>query len=250
MKRAIDIYPSNAHQAFVIDADFFRSDDAISFPPLAVAVDIVAITASSGSLHVLLLKRVATPHRGMFALPGVLVQASEPLVDAAERAVATKIGVRADVRQFSAFGGVERDPRMRVISIGYCALVPWRRFETGLRDDQQLGRIDGDVVRSRSGRKLRLPFDHDQIVQGAVANLRADLDHSLWSFGLLEAEFTLRGLQEVHEAVRGRSLNKPAFRKRLLDSGKLERTGRWESGNQFRPAELYTVNRDWRDEQR
>lgn len=234
----------------MIDADLLTPSDPAAFPPLAVAVDIVVLAANERGLHVLTTKRAGQPHRGRQALPGVLVQVDESLDDAAQRAVATKVGQRAEVHQFGTFGAVGRDPRLRVVSVGYAALVPWRRLEASLGPGQQLCRIDGAVVRDRNGRKFSLPFDHDQIVQSAVAHLRADLDQSLWSFGLLEREFTLRELQQVHEAVRGRAVNKPAFRKRLLESGKLERTGRWESGSRFRPAELYAVNKDWRDEQR
>ena len=224
--------------------------DPAAFPPLAVAVDIVALAACAQGLHVLTAKRADPPHRGKYALPGVIVQADEALDAAAQRAVATKVGLPAEVRQFGAFGAVGRDPRMRVVSIGYAALVPWRRLEANLGADQQLCRIDGGMVRDRNGRKPSLPFDHDEIVQSAAAYLRGDLDHSLWSFGLLEEEFTLRELQEVHEAVRGRTVNKPAFRKRLLESGKLQATGRFEVGSKFRPAELYRVRTDWRDGER
>ena len=224
--------------------------DPSAFPPLAVAVDIVVLAAGAEGLHVLTAKRPVQPHRGKYALPGVLVQVDEALEDAAGRAVATKVGLRADVRQFGAFGAVDRDPRMRVVSIGYAALLPWRQLETSLGTEQQLCRLDGAVLRDRNGRKLSLPFDHDQIVQSAAAYLRSDLDHSLWSCGLLEEEFTLRELQQVHEAVRGRKVNKPAFRKRLRESGKLEPTGRFEVGSKFRPAELYRVRTDWRDGER
>lgn len=221
-----------------------------AFPLLAVAVDIVVLAASARGLHVLTAKRADQPHRGKHALPGVLVQVDEALDDAAQRAVETKVGLRSDVRQFGAFGAANRDPRMRVVSIGYAALVPWRRLEASLGADQQLCRIDGGLIRDRNSRKLTLPFDHDQIVQSAAEYLHSDLDHSLWSFGLLEPEFTLRELQEVHEAVRGRTVNKPAFRKRLSESGKLEPTGRLQTGSKFRPAELYRVRQEWRDGER
>ena len=234
----------------MIDADPLTPYDPAAFPPLAVAVDIVVMAACSHGLYVLTAKRTAQPYRGRHALPGVLVQVDEALDDAAERAVATKVGLRAAVRQFGAFGAVERDPRMRVVSIGYAALLPWRQLERSLGADQQLCRIDGSEIRDRTGRKLSLPFDHDQIVQSAAAYLRADLDHSLWSFGLLDPEFTLLDLQEVHEAVRGRAVNKPAFRKRLLESGRLEATGRLQTGTRFRPAELYRVRQEWRDGER
>jgi 8-oxo-dGTP diphosphatase len=102
-------------------------------------------------------------------------------------------------------------------------------------------RLDGDTLRGPTGRKQGLAFDHDQIVTAALADLRANLDHSAFSYGLLPEEFTLRELQQAHEAVRNRPLNKPAFRKRLVESGWIEPTGRLDVGGKFRPAELYRV---------
>lgn len=224
--------------------------DLAAFPPLAVAVDIVVIAGCERGLHVLTSKRAGQPYGGRYALPGVLVQVDEPIEKAAQRAVATKVGLSADVRQFGAFGAVDRDPRMRIISIGYAALVPWRRLKASIGPDQQLCRIDGGEPRDRNDRKISLPFDHDWIVHSAVDYVRGDLDHSLWSFGLLEPEFTLFQLQEVHEAVRGRTVNKPAFRKRLLESGKLVATGRLQGGTRSRPAELFRVREEWVDDGR
>jgi 8-oxo-dGTP diphosphatase len=136
---------------------------------------------------------------------------------------------------------------MRVVSIGYMALLPGLRAGALLDDNHQLATLRDEVWRGVNGRKLALPFDHDEIVAAALWDLRTHLDHSAWSYGLLERSFSLRELQQVHEAVRGRPLNKPAFRKRLIESGWIEPTGEMETGKGFRPAELYRVKEEHSD---
>jgi 8-oxo-dGTP diphosphatase len=82
-----------------------------------------------------------------------------------------------------------------------------------------------------------------EIVARALSDLRRDLDRDDWAFGLLPETFSLRELQLLHEAIRGEPLNKPAFRKRLIESGRLEATGQMETGKGFRPAELYRARK-------
>lgn len=223
------------------EGDYLASYDPAGFPAMAVAVDVVVLVLRDGALHVLLTRRTEHPARGRLALPGVFVGRDEALDAAAMRAVRAKGGVAVAVQQFRAFGAVDRDPRMRIVSLGYVAVTTPNALAPALDDDHQLLRLDGAKVRGVAGRKQLLPFDHAEIVAAALAWLRADLDVSAFSFGLLPKAFTLRELQQVHEAVRGISLNKPAFRKRLLDSGKLLATGERDVGGPFRPAELYHV---------
>ena len=226
------------------EPDFLASYDPAAFPHLAVAVDVVVLTLREGALHLLTVRRSEQPARGKLALPGTFVGVDEELDAAARRAVRQKAGVDGAVRQFQTFGGVGRDPRMRIISVGYMALLPWAQVDGVGGEDRPLLRLDGDVLRGATGRKQLLAFDHEQIVAAALADLRANLDGSAFGYGLLPAEFTLRELQQAHEAVRNRSLNKPAFRKRLVESGWIEPTGRLDVGGKFRPAELYRVAKE------
>jgi 8-oxo-dGTP diphosphatase len=227
------------------DAAFLASYDPAAFPPLAVAVDVVPLTFRNGALCVLLNKRMELPARGRLALPGTFVRADEELGAAAQRALRDKAGLDAPVRQFHAFGAVARDPRMRIVSIGYMAVVD---AEIMGRASAPLGTcellpINGGILRTAAGRRTSLPFDHDAILSRALADLRRDLDRDDWAFGLLPETFSLRELQALHEAIRGQTLNKPAFRKRLIESGRLEATGEMETGKGFRPAELYRARR-------
>ena len=90
-----------------------------------------------------------------------------------------------------------------------------------------------------AGEGEALAFDHGAIVALALRRLRGKIDYAPVAFALLPDLFTLRALQDVHEAILGRPLNKPAFRRRMLDRGWLEATGARETGAAFRPAELY-----------
>jgi 8-oxo-dGTP diphosphatase len=94
-------------------------------------------------------------------------------------------------------------------------------------------------VQSADGETLPLAFDHETMLGVAMLRLRGKLDYSALGFALLPGLFTLRALQDVHEAILGVRLNKPAFRRRMLDRGWLEPTGERETGASFRPAELY-----------
>ncbi|RYF04334.1 MAG: NUDIX domain-containing protein, partial [Oxalobacteraceae bacterium] len=198
------------------DATFLASYDPAAFPPLAVAVDVVPLTFINGALCVLLNKRFEQPASGRLALPGTFVRADEELGAAAQRALRHKAGLDAPVRQFHAFGAVDRDPRMRIVSIGYMGVVDAKTMAAACESISgcELLTVAGGSVRTASGRRASLPFDHDAILARALADLRRDLDRDDWAFGLLPETFSLRELQALHEAIRGQTLNKPAFRKR------------------------------------
>lgn len=206
-----------------------------AFPPLAVTVDLVLMTVCDGHLAVLLQRRSEPPHRGDWALPGGFVGAAESLDNAAQRILADKAGLAGGwLEQLYSFGDPGRDPRMRIVTIAYFALLPEDRLNAALA-----GRTDLMLASIRA--LPALAFDHDSIVDHAVARLRGKLDYAPIAFALLPPLFTLRALQHVHEAILGTPLNKPAFRRRMLDTGWIEGTGEREEGGAFRPAELYRV---------
>ena len=209
--------------------------DPAAFPPLAVTVDLVLMTVANGDLRVLLQRRGEAPHKGVHALPGGFVGVVESLDDAAKRILADKAGLSdAWLEQLYSFGDPARDPRMRIVTIAYFALLPADELAAALpgRDDLMLAPIDAIP---------KLAFDHDAIVDHTVTRLRGKLDYSPIAFALLPQRFTLRALQDVHEAILGIQLNKPAFRRRMLDKGWIEGTGEREAGGAFRPAELFRV---------
>lgn len=226
----------------------YRLED---FPRPSVAVDVVALTVLDGGLKVALYTRAAPPAAGLLALPGGFVGLDESLDDAARRLLADKAGLRdVFLEQLYTFGAPQRDPRGRIIAVAYVALVDAARFEVTAQDGAagRRWRIDVpwpgetggavDVV-DDNGRVQELAFDHAEIVGAAVKRLRGKLDYTPVGFQLLPGEFTLRQLQDIHEAVRGEGVNKDSFRRRMLASGHLEATGNHERNVTWRPAELY-----------
>ncbi len=209
--------------------------DPADFPPLAVTVDLVLMTVHCGRLAVLFQRRSQAPHEGDWALPGGFVGVAESLDAAAQRILADKAGLsHAWLEQLYSFGDPARDPRMRIVTIAYFALLPATNLTAALdrRDDLTLAPIDA---------LPDLAFDHTAIVGHAIQRLRGKLDYAPVAFALLPPLFTLRALQDVHEAILGTTLNKPAFRRRMLAKGWIEGTGEREEGSAFRPAELFKI---------
>lgn len=221
----------------------------------SVATDLVLMSVRAGRLAVLLQKRERDAEAGRWALPGGFVAIDESLESAARRVLADKARMaEAWVEQLYTFGAPDRDPRGRVITVAYFALLPEASFAAALAAAPDLvlaevgvdwpGETGGPArALAGDGRALPLAFDHPDIIGLAVKRLRGKLDYSDIAYALLPELFTLRELQQVHEAILATSLNKPAFRRRLLDGGRLEATGRREAGTGFRPAELFRHKR-------
>lgn len=226
------------------------------FPRPSVTVDLVLMTVRAGRLVVLLQRRSDPPYKGDWALPGGFVDVSESLDSAAARILSSKAGLPTLgwLEQLYTFGAPDRDPRMRVITVAYFALVPLDILASAIqsRADLHLAALDIDwpgeaggpaMARSIEGELLPLAFDHADILGAAVKRLRGKIDYSTVAFALLSDLFTLRDLQDVHEAILGTRLNKPAFRRRMLDKGWIVGTGEREQGAAYRPAELYRLQK-------
>ncbi len=229
---------------------FLESYDASAFERPSVTVDVVLIIAAKQALWTLLVERREHPCRGCWALPGGFVGLDESLDAAAARVLAAKAGLEGFfLEQLYTFGRPDRDPRTRVMTVAYYALVAGERL---VGEDRkwhvELARIvvpwEGETggrvaVAGAGGEPLELAFDHAEILGAAVKRLRGKLDYSPIAFQLLPETFTLRQLQVVHETILGRSLNKDSFRRRLLASGSLVATGEKERQVGYRPAALY-----------
>lgn len=211
----------------------------MSHPPFAVTVDLVLTTVADGVLSVLMQRRSQEPFAKRLALPGGFVGIEETLDDAALRVLADKVGLGATdsawLEQLYTFGAPQRDPRMRTVSIAYFALLPFAQLEDAVTSAT-------DLTLCPAADPGEPPaFDHAAIIAAARERLRGKLDHAPVAFALLPQMFTLRDLQDVHEAIAGTTFNKPAFRRRMLDTGWIEPTGERERDTAFRPAELYRV---------
>jgi ADP-ribose pyrophosphatase YjhB (NUDIX family) len=228
------------------------SHDAASFAHPSLTVDVALLTAGESALHALLLRRSASPALGKWVLPGGVVAPAESLDAAAARVLREQTGLdHVFIEQLYTFGAVDRDPRSRVVSVAYYALAPFDRVASaGIArgEDAALARLgvpwDGErggpvQALGREGSSLPLAFDHADILGMAVKRLRGELDHSQIGYELLPDVFSLRSLQQVHEVISGRRLNKDSFRRRVLASGQLEGTGERRTDVEYRPPELY-----------
>lgn len=234
--------------------EFLTSYDPNAFERPSVTIDLVLMTVRAGKLSVLLQQRDDHPFKDHWALPGGFVGIDEGLDEAALRVLRTKAALPTLgwLEQLFTFGAPGRDPRMRVITVAYFALIPLAVLDVALQSRADLHLVNLDIpwtgenggpisARSTDGGDMALAFDHATILGTAVARLRGKLDYSPIAFALLPELFTLRDLQDVHEAILGTQLNKPAFRRRMLDKGWIEGTGAREEGAAYRPAELYRL---------
>lgn len=233
------------------EQQFLDEYDPAAFPRVAVTVDLALLAVVDGKLYVLLQRRTTHPEQGKWALPGGFVGADEALDAAARRVLQGKARMQdCWLEQLYTFGDPARDPRMRIITVAYYALLPREAFKDAVESNDDLtlaelgigwsDELGGPVYASDGdGNPLVLAFDHGEILGHAVKRLRGKLDYAPIAFSLLPDRFTLRELQDVHETILGRQLAKPPFRRRMLDQGWIEGTGEFETGNAFRPAELF-----------
>lgn len=200
----------------------------------AVTVDVVIFSLIEDDLQVLLVKRKNAPFAGMWALPGGFIAPDESLGTAASRKLAEETGVTdVYIEQLYSFGDVQRDPRTRVITVAYFALVPYNAIQ------HKPGRYE-EATEWFSMKKLpELAFDHHEILGYALQRLRYKLEYTAVGFQLLPDEFTLSELQKAYEIVLDEPLDKRNFRRKILTAGIIEETGKQKRDGEGRPAMLY-----------
>ena len=201
----------------------------------AVAVDVALFTIQENSLKVLLVKRRVPPFSGAWSLPGGFVRRDESVDEAALRELQEETGIRTVyLEQLYTFGELHRDPRGRVISVSYYAVVGWERFHAG--GAEQRAR---DEAWYPVNRLPAVALDHRDIVQAALERLRNKVNYTSVAFQLLPKKFSLSELQRAYEVIMGQRLDKRNFRKKMLQLGILRGTGEQQSQGRQRPARLY-----------
>ena len=204
------------------------------YPHPAVTVDAVVFGFDETELKVLLIERAGEPYRGSWALPGGFVDLAESLDDAARRELAEETGVeRLYLEQLYTFGAPDRDPRERVISVAYYALVRLADYPVRAASDAR------DVRWFPVSELPRLAFDHAAILDTALRRLRGKIRYEPIGFELLPAKFPLSELQRLYEVVLEQPLDKRNFRKKILAMGLLADTGETQQDVAHRAARLY-----------
>ncbi len=208
-------------------------------PRAALAVDCVVFGFDEGELKVLLIQRALEPFKGRWALPGGFVRVDETLDTAARRELAEETGLQdVFLEQLYTFGAVDRDPRERVVSVAYYALVKLAAHETKAATDAS------DARWFPVSRAPKLAFDHADILAAGLARLKGKVRYQPIGFELLPPKFTLSHLQHLYEAVLENELDKRNFRKKVLSFGLLVPLKETQMAGRHRPAQLFQFDAD------
>jgi len=208
--------------------EFFKS---------AFSVDNIIFGFDSENLKVLLIKRAYDPFMGEWALPGDLVRPDEDLDEAAFRVLDELTGVKdVYLDQVHTFGGVNRHPKGRVITVAYYSLINIKNVS--IRAASFADQVAWKEIRSID----KLAFDHYEIMQTCLKRLRRDVKFRPIGFELLPPKFTLTELQRLYESVLEQDMDKRNFRKKILSMNVLKHLEEQQQNVAHRPAMLYSFD--------
>ncbi|MFL6118481.1 NUDIX hydrolase [Actinophytocola sp.] len=217
------------------------SEDGWTIPTVAVAVDLAILTVQSGQLQILLVRRGIEPFLGTWALPGGFLASEDEDIDtAAARELAEETGLaveRLHLEQLRTYGAPDRDPRRRVVTVCYLALVPDLPLPAAGGDAQAAEWKPVDkILRTRRP----LAFDHKKIVGDAVERARSKLEYTNLATAFCPPVFTVTELRNVYEIVWGQQLDPRNFHRKVTSvENFLDPTGEQSIKNGGRPAMLY-----------
>ena len=204
------------------------------YPHPAVTVDCVVFGLDDGDLKILLIERALEPYQGRWALPGGFIKMDEDLETSARRELTEETGVsELYLEQLAAFGSPGRDPRERVITVAYFAIV--NLFDHNLKADTDARR----AVWFPADELPDLAFDHHLIFDEALRRLRGKVRYQPVGFEFLPKKFSLTQVQKLYETILGEGLDKRNFRKKILSTGLLVPLGELEVDVAHRAAQLY-----------
>jgi 8-oxo-dGTP diphosphatase len=208
-------------------------------PSVTVDCVVFGLDLEAEDLKILLIQRSGRPFAGMWARPGGFVDMGETLEQAAKRELQEETGIsRLYLEQLYTFGDPGRDPRDRVITVAYYALV--KLTDHTIKADTDAS----DVAWFGVSDLPRLAFDHAKIVATALGRLKGKVRYQPIGFELLPAKFTLSQLQGLYEVVLERRLDKRNFRKKILGMGLLVETSEIQKDVAHRAARLYRFDEE------
>ncbi len=211
--------------------------DASKFEKPSVTVDLVVFTIRNDQLYILLIKRGIWPFKDCYALPGGFVRMDEKLKQTAIRELFEETSVKdVYLKQVHTFSDVDRDPRTRVITAAYLALI---------NSDNVKLHAKTDAKEAKWFSILNLPklaFDHERIIDYVYRDLRLNTDNYPLISRFLGEKFTLTQMQKAVEAIHNHPVDKRNFRKKILSLDILQELDE-VSRETFRPARLYSLKK-------
>jgi 8-oxo-dGTP diphosphatase len=262
------------------EAEFLKDYDSSLFEKLSITADILLFSVSDGTkenyrklnekyFSILLVKRTTYPFKDKWCLPGGFVGIEETIDDAAVRVLASETNLHnIYMEQLYTFGDVKRDPRMRVISTSYMALVDKNKlldtlalnaswFNVMVLEDEKEMHVTLDngneVIKFVAKKTLisktteryayeivsndKLAFDHAHTIAVGITRLKNKVNSSDIVFNMMPEYFTLGELQQVYEVILGKKLLDPAFRR--IIAKKTEKTSKMKTGEGHRPSVLF-----------
>ena len=259
---------------------FLKDYDSSVFEKLSMTTDILIMSVSNEDtgnyrklsekkFSILLVKRDNYPFKDKWCLPGGFVGIDETLDEAAKRVLKTETNLKdIYIEQLYTFSDIKRDPRMRVISTSYMALVDKNRlmdklsanaswFNVFILEDEKSYNVTLDngieEIKFVVGKKLRdkttdrydfniikndkLAFDHPLVIVSGIERLKNKIEYTDIVFNMMPKYFTLGELQQVYEVILGKKLLDPAFRR--IIANKVEKTDKVQTGGGHRPSALF-----------
>ncbi len=209
-----------------------------SYQNPSLAVDLAVFGYHEKKLSVLLLNRKEEPYKDGWTLPGGFVQMEETFLGTCSRILKTKLGMdNIYLEQLYSFDAPGRDPRGRVISVSYYALVNPHKFEVAA------GTMANDVQWFDVNKVPALGFDHKEIFKKALQRLKSKILYFPVGFELLDDLFTMTELHELYESILDTTIDRRNFRRKILDSEYIINTGTKREGLQNRAPDLYKFNK-------
>ncbi|MBN2892885.1 MAG: NUDIX hydrolase [Bacteroidales bacterium] len=209
----------------------------------AVTVDAVIFGFAEASLKVLLIKRGIEPFKDKWALPGGFIQMQETAEDGANRILKKETNLEGVfMEQLYTFSAVNRDPRERIISIAYFALVKQDDYQAQAGDDET------SAEWFEINKLPSLVFDHEKILRTAMYRLKGKIRYQPIGFELLTDKFKLSQLQDLYEVILETSIDKRNFRRKILQMELLIDTEEKEKNVAHKAAKLYKFDKNKYDE--
>lgn len=223
------------------EKEYLEKYNPNDFERPSVAVDLLVLTMDEDRLKVVLVERSEHPFKGKLSLPGVFVGIDETLDNAVSRGIKEETGL-TDIyfEQLYTWGDLNRDPRMRVISVSYMAIVDVAKIKitagartasAGLYDIEKL--LESDT---------ELAFDHKKMLEFAKDRITNKIEYTNIAFEFLPDEFTLPEVQKIFEVILHKKMHKTSFRQKMAPL--VEDTGRMKTGDAYRPSKYYRLKEE------